>query len=341
MAESPKTAVEEVKAGAFVRTAAVHRNAVSAAPGSQYPPESGRYHLYISLACPWACRCYMVLKLKGLEHCIGVSITHPTWQRTRPEKDEHCGWAFADPKDGTVFASPAGHGKFGSEGCIPCPEGSRFVRDLYEAAGTDGPKFTVPLLWDRRTRTIVSNESSDIIRMFNTEFDAFAKHPEVDLYPEPLRPAIDAVNAWVYEAINNGVYRCGFATKQEPYEEAFRGLFAALDRCEAILSRQRYLAGDRLTEADIRLFVTLIRHDPVYVVYFKTDGARIRDYPNLRDYVRDLYSVPAIRETVDMRHIKVHYFTSHPALNQYAIVPVGGSAWWEEPSDRASKFSAP
>ena len=214
----------------------------------------------------------------------------------------------------------------------------RFVRDLYELAGAtgEGVRFTVPVLFDKATKTIVSNESSDIVRMLNAEFNAFARVPELDLYPEALRPAIDEVNPWVYEGINNAVYRCGFATSQTAYEEAFHLLYAALERVEATLSKQRYIAGSQLTEADIRLFATLIRYDEVYVVYFKTNGRMIREMPNTFAYVRELYQMPAIKRSVNMRHIKTHYYTSHPTLNVHAIIPVGcTSVDLEAPHDRA------
>ncbi|KAI8474952.1 MAG: glutathione S-transferase [Monoraphidium minutum] len=334
-----RTAVDETKDGAFVRTDAGFRAHIGDAG---IEAEAGRYHLYISLACPWANRCLAALYLKGLEDVIGVSVVHPTWQRTRPDdpKDAHCGWAFRAPSDPPVTSS-TGHGAFGCKGCVADGvNGARFVRDLYELAGDTTGKYTVPVLWDKKRSTIVNNESSEIMRMINASFNHLAKHPGLDLYPPHLRADIDSANEWVYPSINNGVYRCGFAQKQEPYEAAFKELFAALDRCEAILARQRYIAGGALTEADVRLFMTLIRFDAVYVVYFKTDARRISDYPHLRGYVRDLMATHggAIGRSIDMRHIKTHYFTSHPALNPYAIVPVGGEAWWEQPSDRGDKF---
>ena len=216
--------------------------------------------------------------------------------------------------------------------------GVRFVRDLYELAGAtgEGVRFTVPVLFDKATKTIVSNESSDIVRMLNSEFNAFARVPELDLYPEAMRAAIDEVNTWVYDGINNAVYKCGFATSQTAYEEAFHLLYASLERVEAILSKQRYIAGSQLTEADIRLFATLIRYDEVYAVYFKTNGRLIREMPNTFAYVRELYQMPAIKRSVNMRHIKLHYYTSHPTLNVHAIVPVGCvSVDLDAPHDRA------
>eukprot|EP01025_Chloroclados_australasicus_P017561 TRINITY_DN1895_c1_g1_i1.p1 TRINITY_DN1895_c1_g1~~TRINITY_DN1895_c1_g1_i1.p1 ORF type:complete len:373 (-),score=30.90 TRINITY_DN1895_c1_g1_i1:239-1357(-) len=330
-----KTALEETsKTGEFKRTDALFRNHIK--QGTKFEPESGRYHLYISYACPWACRALAFYYLKGLEDAIGLSIVHPTWQRTRPDKDEHTGWAFKDPSDPPISSS-TGFGSFGCEGCVPDTiNGASFVRDLYEKANDVGGKYSVPLLWDKKENTIVNNESSELIRMFNSEFNQICKKPELDLYPEELRDKIEEINSWVYPAINNGVYRCGFATSQEAYNTAFEQLFEALDKVEDILSKSRYICGDKLSEADIRLFVTLIRFDPVYVVYFKTNKQFICQYPNMREYVKEIYQIPEIRKSVNMEHIKTHYFTSHPKLNYYAIIPNGGQKWWEEPHNRGS-----
>ncbi|KAL4444882.1 hypothetical protein ABPG77_003932 [Micractinium sp. CCAP 211/92] len=276
--------------GEFKRKESQFRNHIMR--GGEYEPEAGRYHLYVSLACPWASRCVAVLHMKGLQDVIGLSVTHPTWQPTRPGQDEHTGWAFAAPGD-SPLASPTGHGSFPCDGCIPdSVNGAKFVRDLYDKAGDTFGKYTVPVLWDKKKGTIVNNESSEIIRMLNSEFNELSTNPSLDLYPKDLQATIDEVNSWVYPQINNGVYRCGFATSQEAYDTAFDELFSALDRCESILERQRYIAGDRLTEADIRLFHTLIRFDEVYVVYFKTNRRFIHEYPNLRGYVQDLYQTP-------------------------------------------------
>ncbi|CAI7823280.1 unnamed protein product, partial [Closterium sp. NIES-54] len=246
-----QTTLQESSAdGAFKRTPSAFRSLITADGSSGFPAVAGRYHLYVSYACPWACRCLMALKLKGLDDAISVTIVEPVWQRTR-EGDEHIGWPFVAP-GGTPEVAGAESDPL---------NGALFLRDVYEKADPGAVKFSVPVLWDKETSTIVNNESSEIMRMINSEFNAIAKHPQVDIYPPHLRAAIDEVNEWVYPAINNGVYRCGFAKKQCPYEEAFKELFAALDRCEDILSRQRYMAGDTFTEADIRLFVTLIRFD--------------------------------------------------------------------------------
>ncbi|KAK9823109.1 hypothetical protein WJX72_000330 [[Myrmecia] bisecta] len=330
-----RTALHEMAAdGAFKRTDATFREWIK--PGGRFPPEANRYHLYIAYGCPWASRCLAVRNMKGLEDVIGLSVTHPTWQRTRPDdpEDTHTGWTFASPAD-PPFSSPAGQGSFPTDDCIPDTVNNvKYVRDLYELAGDTAGKYTVPVLWDKKEKTIVNNESAEILRIFNSAFNDFAKNPGLDLYPEELRKQIDEVNDWVYPTINNGVYRCGFATKQAAYDEAFKQLFASLDRAEDILSKHRYLVGDRLTEADIRLFKTLIRFDEVYVVYFKTNKKFIHEYPNLKNFVREIYQHPGVKESVNIAHIKMHYFTAHPDLNKYAIIPKGGDAWWEEPHDR-------
>lgn len=342
MASEARTALDEMaKDGAFARTPSVWRDTIQA--GGRFAPEAGRYHLYVSLACPWACRCVAALHLKGLTGAVGLSITHPTWQRTRPgaDADAHCGWAFRAPGDAPV-ANPAGQGSFGCEGCVPDGiNGASFVRDLYELAGDTGGKYTVPVLWDTRERTIVNNESSEILRILNSQLNEFAGNRGLDLYPEALRAQIDDVNAWVYDQINNGVYRAGFAKSQAAYEAAFKDVFDGLDRCEAILGRQRYIAGDELTEADVRLFATLIRFDEVYVVYFKTNKRFLHEYAHLPNYVRDVYHTPGMAASVDMQHIKKHYFSSHPLLNPYAIVPVGGEPWWEGEHDRHRMTKSP
>ncbi|CAL5229131.1 g12399 [Coccomyxa viridis] len=336
MAAKARSALDEMNEGEFKRKESTFRKWI----GKDLPAEAGRYHLYISYGCPWACRCLATLAMKGLEDAVGVSVVHPTWQKTKPDdyNDEHYGWTFASPDD-PPFKSPNGHGSFPPIDCVPDNvNGARFIRDLYEMSNDTSGKFTVPVLWDKQTKSIVNNESADIVRMFNEAFNEHAKNPEVDIYPEHLRKDIDAVNEWIYPNINNGVYRCGFATQQKPYEEAFEQLFAALDRCEETLGKQRYLTGNTLTEADVRLFQTLIRFDVVYVAYFKCNRNFIHEMPNLRNYVRELYSIPGIARCVNIYHIKTHYHTSHPKLNYYAIVPEGPAEWWTEPHDRDQKF---
>ena len=285
--------------GRFVRAESRFRNWITGDGESGFPGVAGRYHLYVSLACPWAHRTLIVRHLKGLEQAIALSIVDP-------DMDEQ-GWAFSE-----------------RPGCIPDPVfGARHLHEIYTRAE---PRFsgrvTVPVLWDRERATIVNNESSEIVRMFNAAFPGTATE-EPDLYPEALRAEIDTVNARVFRDINNGVYRAGFATTQEAYEEAFDQLFAALDRVERRLSRGRYLCGGTLTEADWRLFTTLVRFDPVYVGHFKCNLQRIADYPNLSNYVRDLYQVPGVAETCDFGHIKRHYHRSQPSINPTGIVPKG------------------
>eukprot|EP00244_Chara_vulgaris_P004637 TRINITY_DN19242_c0_g1_i1.p1 TRINITY_DN19242_c0_g1~~TRINITY_DN19242_c0_g1_i1.p1 ORF type:complete len:343 (-),score=49.05 TRINITY_DN19242_c0_g1_i1:161-1189(-) len=319
------TAVDETSVdGAFKRKESVFRNFITEDGSSGFPAVAGRYHLYISLACPWACRCYAFIVLKGLEDVIGLSVVKPKWEKTR-EGDSHMGWVFAtsDNEEPGATVDPL--------------YGVKSIRDLYDLADADYSlgKFSVPVLWDKERKTIVNNESSEIIKMFNSEFDKLsAKHADRDLMPPHLKASIDEINEWVYSDINNGVYRCGFATKQTPYEEAFEKLFNALDRCEEILSKQRYLTGNTLTEADIRLFVTLIRFDAVYVVHFKTNKKLIREYPNLFNYSKDIYQVPGMAKTVDMYHIKKHYFMSHPSINPHGIIARGMDIDYLAPHDR-------
>jgi putative glutathione S-transferase len=285
--------------GRFVRQQSRFREWVTADGTSPYPAESGRYHLYVSYACPWAHRTIIVRRLKGLEGVIGMSAVDPV-------RDER-GWAFTDERR-----------------CGPDPvNGFRFLSEAYRASDPsfDG-RVTVPVLWDTVTGGIVSNESADIIRMLNSAFDAWGD-PEVDLYPRRLRGEIDEVNERVYATLNDGVYRSGFAASQEAYEEAVHPLFETLDWLDQRLSRQRYLVGGRITEADWRLFTTLVRFDPVYVGHFKCNIRRIVDYPNLSGYLRELYQVPGVAETVDFDHIKRHYYVTHRTINPTGIVPVG------------------
>ena len=263
------TALDEVDAkGAFKRVDSAFRNSIGQ---GDFPAAAGRYHLYVSYACPWAHRALMVRQLKGLNEVIGVSVVHPTWQRTKPEQEEdsHCGWVFRSPDDEPVTQA-AGHGSFPCADCVSdTVNGCATVRDLYELAADTLGKYSVPILWDKEKKTIVNNESSEIIRMLNSAFNSLATNPDLDLYPEDTRADIDAVNEWIYPNINNGVYRCGFAKSQEAYDVAVEGLYSSLERVEEILSTQRFIAGEYLTEADVRLFVTLVRFDEVYVVYFK------------------------------------------------------------------------
>jgi putative glutathione S-transferase len=282
--------------GEFRRPPTRFRDTIAPGP---FPPEAGRYHLYVSLACPWAHRTLIMRRLKGLERVIGVSVVH---------------WLMGE--DGWTFAP--------GEGVVPDPVmDARFLHQLYARADARYTgRVSVPVLWDRATDRIVNNESADIIRMFNSAFDAIGAAPG-DYYPADLRGEIDAVNERVYATLNNGVYRAGFARTQAAYEAAVPPLFDTLDWLEQRLSRQPFVCGDRLTEADIRLFTTLIRFDPVYHYHFKCNLRRLTEYPALWDFTRSLYQVPAIRETVDLGHIKRHYFMSHPTVNPTRIVPLG------------------
>jgi putative glutathione S-transferase len=284
----------------FVREDARFRDWVTADGSSGYAAEPGRYHLYVSLACPWAHRTLIVRALKGLEEAIDVSIVDPI-------RDER-GWAFRDVPGATGDRA----------------NGWAYLSEAYAASapGYEG-RISVPVLWDTRTGRIVSNESADVIVMLNEAFDAFARRPELDLYPAELREEIDELNSVVYATVNNGVYRAGFASGQEDYDEAVHPIFETLDRLEERLSSRRYLVGARQTLADWRLFTTLVRFDPVYVTHFKCNLRRIVDYPHLSAYLRDLYQTPGVAETVDMDHIKRHYYATHGGINPTGIVPAG------------------
>ena len=293
-------AVYENNSGEFVRNDPVFRDRVTADGSSGFGAEARRYHLYLSLACPWAHRTLILRALKGLEEAITVSIVDPCMG---PD-----GWSFT-----------------GRDGCAcDTVTGAAFLRDIYLKAKPDYTgRVTVPVLWDRKTGTIVNNESPEIVRMLNREFDAFASRELPDLYPDALRPDIDRWNALVYRTVNNGVYRAGFATAQDKYEAAVRELFATLDTIDAHLGKHRYLCGSVLTEADWRLFTTLVRFDAVYHGHFKCNLRRLVDYEKLWGYTRELYQVPGVAQTVDMEQIKEHYYRSHLRINPTGLVPLG------------------
>lgn len=318
--KSHKSAMDDVKDGRFVRKASVFRNFISEDDGAKFRPEQDRYHLYVSLACPWASRVLAVRALKGLEDVLPVTVVHHYMGSK--------GWRFvaSDESDTPPMTEPE-----------PLYSLS-FIRDLYFKADPDyDGRFTVPVLWDKKLKTIVNNESSELIVMLNNEFNSFAKNPKVNLYPQSLRSEVDKVAEDFYNSVNNGVYRCGFARSQEAYDEAAAELFEKLDQLEQHLAKHRYLVGGQLTLADIRLFVTLIRFDPVYVCHFKTNKKRIFDYPSLSAFTRELYQMPAIRSTVNFEHIKKHYFCSHPTINPFGIVPAGPDlSYLEEPHGRDS-----
>eukprot|EP00467_Chlorarachnion_reptans_P015497 CAMPEP_0114504250 /NCGR_PEP_ID=MMETSP0109-20121206/10105_1 /TAXON_ID=29199 /ORGANISM="Chlorarachnion reptans, Strain CCCM449" /LENGTH=395 /DNA_ID=CAMNT_0001682381 /DNA_START=56 /DNA_END=1243 /DNA_ORIENTATION=+ len=335
--------------GRFVRTPSLFRNKISKEEGERFPPARDRYHLYVSHACPWANRAAATMRLKKLQDVIGLSVVHPTWQKTCPGQDDHAGWIFKDPSD-PPLTPLAGVGSIPCDGCIPdSVNGAKTIRELYELAaqndlkagrgdGNPGHKYSVPILWDKVEGTIVNNESEELLRMLNSEFTDFIEGDVPDVCPSGLVEEIEEVNSWVYDNINNGVYKCGFAKSQEAYDEAVEALYKHLDKAEEILSKQRFLCGEQLTEADIRLFMTLVRFDEVYVVYFKCNKKSIADYPNLRNYCRDLYQTPGIGESINMDHIKRHYYTSHPTLNSYAVVPTGPQVLKDltAPHDRAA-----
>ncbi|MBL4789183.1 MAG: glutathione S-transferase family protein [Kordiimonadaceae bacterium] len=291
--------------GKFVRDASQFRNWITA-DGSAGPTgkagftaEAGRYHLYVSHACPWAQRTMIYRSLKGLQKFISISVVGMTMLEN--------GWTF-DQADGST-----GDALFAAD----------FLHRLYTGADASySGRVTVPVLWDKKLNAIVSNESADIIRMFGSAFDAIGA-TKLDLLPDAKLEQIEALNAEIYPAINNGVYRAGFATSSQAYSEAVTALFQKLDELDSQLSDQRYLTGSQITEADIRLFTTLVRFDPVYVGHFKCNIQRIADYANLSGYVRDIYQIPGVKETVHMDHIKTHYYASHGTINPTGIVPIG------------------
>src|SRR6476469_1717704 len=312
---------ERAPTGRFLRPTTHFRNWVTAegSPGPRgrggFAAALGRYHLYVALACPWAHRTVIMRMLKGLEDVVSMSVVEPLYGPR--------GWKFGTMPGAT-------------------PDTANGKSELAEIYLLADPRFTgrvsVPTLWDKERRTIVNNESAEIIRMFNAAFGRFT-NATTDYYPQALRAEIDRVNALVYDNVNNGVYRAGFAVTQEAYDEAFRALFAALDEIEARLSRQRYLVGAAITEADWRLFTTLVRFDAVYYSHFKCNLRRITDYPNLANYLRDLYQQPGIAATVNMDHIKRHYYGSQRNVNPTGIVPLGPQLDFLAPHDRG-RFGA-
>ena len=303
-----------IELGRFQRPASSFRHTITP-KGEGFKAAAGRYHLYVSLACPWAHRTLIMRRLKGLESLISCSITH--WEML----DQ--GWNFAAGPG--VVADPIHH--------------AHAMHEIYHHANPHYTgRVTVPVLWDRERATIVNNESAEILRMFNSAFDALgALHG--DYYPEDLRSDIDSINERIYHTLNNGVYRCGFAVSQEAYDEAVTQLFDTLDWLEERLSRQRYLAGARLTEADIRAFPTLVRFDTVYHSHFKCMRQRVVEYPNLWAYTRDLYQHSGFGPTVDLKHIRHHYFGSQRTVNPTGIVPVAYRLDFTKPHDRARRFA--
>ncbi|HSH29780.1 MAG TPA: glutathione S-transferase family protein [Thiohalobacter sp.] len=301
----------EQEDGEFVRRESQFRSWVTPDGEGGFRAAPGRYHLYVSYACPWAHRSLILRRLKRLDEVISVDVVHPHMGEA--------GWHFDASFPGATADTV---------------NGCDYMHELYRLAQPDYTGIvTVPVLWDREQRTIVNNESAEIIRMLNSAFDAWGD-AQLDMYPVGLRDEIDAINAFVYENINNGVYRAGFATSQAAYDRAFEALFAALDEIEARLSQQRYLVGGRLTEADWRLFTTLVRFDAVYVGHFKCNRNRIADFSALSNYLRELYQYPGIAQTVNLDHIKAHYYWSHSWLNPSRIVPGGPRLDLEAVHDR-------
>jgi putative glutathione S-transferase len=290
---------ETSDAGEFVRQQDVFREWVRADGSSGYPVVAGRYHLYVSLACPWACRTVIVRKLRGLDSAIGMTVVDPI-------RDER-GWAFRDGPD--YSKDPI--------------NGFSFLKEAYLATDPGyKARVTVPVLWDKQTKRIVSNSDDDIMRMLETEFNALSPN-RLDLYPPQHRSEIDQMNELIYETVNDGVYRAGFAATQSAYEHAAYRVFETLDTLEQRLSKRRYLFGSTPLETDWRLFVTIVRFDPVYYGHFKCNLRRIIDYPNLYGYLKDLYQIPGIAETVNFDHIKRHYYMTHDDINPTRIVPIG------------------
>lgn len=298
------------KQGQFKRQRSAFRHWITQEGDSGFKAEPHRYHLYVSYACPWASRALIFRTLKGLEEIISYSAVNPLMQEN--------GWEFGNPNSAT--ADPLLQSKY-----------------LYEIYQKADPKYTgkvtVPVLWDKKTNTIVNNESAEIIRMLNSEFNEFTKN-KIDFYPKELQNEIDKMNDFIYTNINNGVYQCGFATQQEAYELAFDALFSALEQLERLLEKQRYLMGTKITEADWRLFTTLIRFDMVYVGHFKCNQRCLREYPNLWNYTRELYQIPGVKKTVNFEHIKQHYYQSHKMINPTGIIAKGPQLNFDEPHHR-------
>ncbi|KAL3883115.1 hypothetical protein ACJMK2_029408 [Sinanodonta woodiana] len=303
--------------GGLVRKESLCRNWISADGSTGFKAEPNRYHLYVAYACPWASRVILVRKLKGLEDVISMDVVDCL---KGPE-----GWRFSNKMEGSTLDT-----------VNRCEN----LKEIYLLADPEyNGRFTVPCLWDKQKKTVVNNESSEIIRMLNSEFNAFCKteeHRKLDLYPKHLQKEIDEINSWIYSDINNGVYKCGFARSQEPYDEAVHQLFLSLDRVEEILSKTRYLVGSQMTEADVRLFVTLVRFDKVYHGRFKCNKKMIKEYPNMWGYLRDIYQTPGVSDTVKMDHIRTGYMVGQEMIKPYNIISVGPDLDFYEKHDRQS-----
>ncbi|MEC4815424.1 MAG: glutathione S-transferase family protein [Scytonema sp. PMC 1069.18] len=301
---------QEDSEGKFIRPSTTFRNQITADGSSGFKAEPGRYHLYISWACPWANRTAIMRQLKGLQDAVGMSVVAPEIHGN--------GWEFSD-----------------EPGCIPdTVNNTQYLWQIYLKADPNySGRVTVPVLWDTQNGTIVNNESREIMRMFDTEFNAFAKQ-DINFYPEDLQKVVDETIDAIYQPVNNGVYRAGFATTQSAYDEAVTELFDALNHWEKVLGQQRYLCGEKITEADWCMFTTLFRFDAVYYVHFKCNLRRIVDYDNLWNYLKDLYQQPGVKQTCNLDHIKRHYYISHPKVNPTRIVPKGPLINFDEPHDR-------
>ncbi len=310
---------EQTESGEFRRQEDAFRKWISSDGSTPYPATAGRYHLYVSLACPWASRTIIFRKLKGLEEAIGMTIVDPI----RDEK----GWAFRDPTAKIPPGAP-----FESTDPI---NGFRFLSEAYKATDPDyKERVTVPVLWDKQTKRIVNNCEDDICRLFNDAFNDFAKNKDIDFFPKELESEHAALCSFLHDNVNNGVYKAGFATRQRPYEVACRKSFEALDQLEERLSKSRFLFDSRIVEADWRLFCTLVRFDVVYHGHFKCNLRRIVDYPNLQGYLMDLYQQPGIADTVNFDHIKRHYYMTHTEINPTRIVPIGPLLDLRKPHNR-------
>ncbi|NJN10841.1 MAG: glutathione S-transferase family protein [Richelia sp. RM1_1_1] len=306
---------QEDSEGKFIRPSTTFRDKITADGSSGFKAQAGRYHLYISWACPWACRTAIMRQLKGLQDVIGLSVV-------AAEIHENS-WEFKD-----------------EPGAIPdTVNHTDYLWQLYLKAQPDYTgRVTVPVLWDKQKETIVNNESREIIRMFDTQFEEFSQQ-NTDFYPDDLQKVVDETIDAIYQPINNGVYRAGFATSQSAYNQAVTELFDALDYWEKILGKQRYLCGNKVTEADWCMFTTLFRFDAVYYVHFKCNLHRIVDYPNLWNYLKELYQMPGVKETCNLDHIKRHYYISHPNVNPHQIVPKGPIINFDEPHNRKQIFT--
>jgi putative glutathione S-transferase len=308
------------KDGAFDRKPTDFHNKI---PSAEFPVEKDRYHLYVCLACPWANRALIARELYGLQDVISVSYVHYLLGQE--------GWKFDDPKNPDPEQKPLAKDDV---------NGFSLLRQVYELSVGDkyDGKITVPVLFDKKTKKIVNNESAELLHIFNGELKKLGTNPDLELYPDDLAKAIEEANEWVYPLINNGVYKAGFARADKPYREAVKGVFEGLDRAEEILSRQRYIAGDRFTQADIRLFTTLVRFDSVYSVHFKCSAKRIVDYPNLFNYTKEIYQMPGVANTVDVDQIAKHYYQSHTSINPLGLVPLYADHDFSAKHDREEKF---